>query len=56
MTMLVVAGLVAVALLLSALVVLHRRPARSLESLELSAYHDGLDALTRLEAERAHPD
>lgn len=55
MVMLVVATVVAVGLL-SALVLLRRRPPRSLESLELSSYHDGLDALTRLEAERAHPD
>jgi hypothetical protein len=55
MAMLVVATSVAVVLLL-ALIVLRRRPPRSLESLELSAYHDGLDALTRLEAERAHPE
>lgn len=50
-----VAAAVALALVLL-LVVVHRRPHKGIEAHELSAYHDGLDALTRLEARRVHPD
>lgn len=48
---LAVAG--AILLLLVAWLVVRRRPHRALEAAELSAYHDGLDALDRLDAKRA---
>jgi hypothetical protein len=56
MTILVVAAVAVVLVLVLAVRVLRRRPHRAVEAAELSAYHDGLDALTRLEAQRAHPD
>lgn len=52
--MLVVGGAVALVLLL-VVVSLVRRPSRGVEAHELSAYHDGLDALTRLDARRSRP-
>jgi hypothetical protein len=54
MVMLLVLAAVAIGLV-AALVVVHRHPAKSVEAKELSAYHEGLDALTRLEAQRLHP-
>jgi hypothetical protein len=47
---------VAVVVLVLIVRLVRRRPPRALEATGLSAYHDGLDALTRLEAQRVHPD
>jgi hypothetical protein len=54
MVVVVAAVLVLVVALL--LVARRRRPARGIESQGLSAYHDGLDALTRLDARRVRPE
>jgi hypothetical protein len=53
MTLLVVLAVVAVGLVVMTFLVVRRRPAKHVEAQELSAYHDGLDALTRLDARRS---
>lgn len=53
MTVLIVLAAVAACLLAAAWLVVRRRPHRAVEADQLSAYHDGLDALTRLDAKRA---
>jgi hypothetical protein len=52
MTVLLVLAVVAVGLVLMTFLVVRRRPAKHVEAQQLSAYHDGLDALTRLDARR----
>jgi len=48
-------GLATMVVVLMFVLAVRRRPRRAAETGQLSAYHDGLDALTRLDERRSTP-